>query len=306
MQTATLSPRTNSIIDTPPLFIKAPGTCGELMQGAIDEQDFLVNCPINLFSYAKLQSIDDRGLYLHNENSYTKIRDIIDLAMDEYKLKLNHSLKMHSNIPRGKGMASSSADITAAFEAICRCSAISLTPEDFAHIVTEIEASDLVHLLGINHLNHLTGTLFESMPVPHEMSILVVDCGGYIATDTFDRRYAHSLYRKNQPYLKETLKLLKFGLHNDNLAAVAKAATRSAQLNQQIHYKPQFDDLLAISQTAGALGVNCAHSGTVLGVMYRSDDKVHEFLLNDITQHFGSDISIVGNFTMISGGCYEY
>ena len=306
MQTATLSPRINSVVDNSPLFIKAPGTCGELMQGAIDGQDFLVNCPIDLFSYAKLQSIETTGLHLHNENSYTKIRDTIDLVMDEYKLKLNHSLKMHSNIPRGKGMASSSADITAAFEAICRCSDIALTPEDFAHIVTEIEASDLVHFLGISHLNHLTGKLFESMPVPQGMSILVVDCGGYIATDTFDRRQAHSLYRNNQPYLKETLKLLKFGLHNENLAAVAKAATRSAKFNQKIHYKPQFDDLLAISQTAGALGVNCAHSGTVLGVMYRSNDKVREFLLNDITQHFGSDISIVGNFMMISGGCYEY
>ena len=30
--------------------VKAPATCGELIQGAIDGQDFLVNCPIDLFS----------------------------------------------------------------------------------------------------------------------------------------------------------------------------------------------------------------------------------------------------------------
>ena len=52
------------------LRLKAPGTCGELMQGAIDEQDFLVNCPVNLFSYATVQKGDD-GLHLHDLHRYT-------------------------------------------------------------------------------------------------------------------------------------------------------------------------------------------------------------------------------------------
>ncbi|MEJ7808311.1 MAG: hypothetical protein WKG03_20620, partial [Telluria sp.] len=107
-------------------------------------------------------------------------------------------------------------------------------------------------------------------------------------------------------YLKEALAMLKRGLHDDDAVAVAEAATRSAKLNQQIHIKPQFDELLASTRELGALGVNCAHSGTVLGVMYRSGDNLKSRLQADITQRFGSGISIVGDFKIISGGCYDY
>ena len=131
------------------------------MQGEIDGRDFLVNCPINLFAYAKLEPVAHAGLHLHNEARYIKIRDTIMLAADEYTLTLSHNVEIHSDIPRGKGMASSSADITAAFEAICRCSGLSLTAETFADIITKIEPSDLVHFPGISHLNHLTGQLLR-------------------------------------------------------------------------------------------------------------------------------------------------
>ncbi|UUZ55883.1 hypothetical protein LP419_10665 [Massilia sp. H-1] len=105
------------------------------------------------------------------------------------------------------------------------------------------------------------------------MNVLVVDCGGEIDTIAFDRQKARGIYRKNQPYLKEALALLKRGLYEGDPLAVAEAATRSAQLNQQIHIKPQFDEMLRTTRELGALGVNCAHSGTVLGVMYRSSDS---------------------------------
>jgi L-threonine kinase len=285
--------------------LKAPGTCGELMQGAIDEQDFLVNCPVNLFSYATVHAGDD-GLHLHDLHRYTKIRDTIALAAHEYAFRLKHQVAIRSDIPRGKGMASSSADITAALEAVCRSCDVALTAELFARIVTEIEPSDCVHFPGIAHVNHLTGQLIESMPAPEGMNVLVVDCGGEIDTIAFDRQKARGIYRQNQPYLKDALAMLKRGLHDGDPILVAEAATRSAQLNQQIHIKPQFEELLATTRELGALGVNCAHSGTVLGVMYRTSDNLKARLTSDITQRFGSGISIVGDFNIISGGCYDY
>lgn len=286
--------------------LKAPGTCGELMQGAIDERDFLVNCPVNLFSHATVSSSAREGLHLDDLNKFTKIRDAIALASHEHAFRLSHQVSISSDIPRGKGMASSSADITAALEAVCRSCDVELTDELFAQIVTEIEPSDCVHFPGIAHVNHLTGELLESMPAPDDMNVLIVDCGGEIDTISFDRQRARAVYRKEQPYLNQALRMLKRGLYEGDLGAVAEAATRSAQLNQQIHRKPQFDELLAGSRALGALGVNCAHSGTVLGVMYRSSDRLKDTLIGDIESRFGKSISIVGDFNIISGGCYDY
>lgn len=305
MQATALHPEAPQLPRVSGLRLKAPGTCGELMQGAIDEQDFLVNCPVNLFSFATVHD-GSEGLFLHDLHRYTKIRDTIALAAHEYAFRLSHQVAIRSDIPRGKGMASSSADITAALEAVCRSCDVKLTAELFARIVTEIEPSDCVHFPGIAHVNHLTGQLFESMPAPEGLNVLVVDCGGEIDTIAFDRQRARGVYRQNQPYLKDALAMLKRGLHDGDPVAVAEAATRSAVLNQQIHIKPQFEELLATSRELGALGVNCAHSGTVLGVMYRGADKLGARLAADINQRFGPGISIVGDFNIISGGCYDY
>jgi L-threonine kinase len=59
---------------------KAPGTCGEFVQGAIDGQDFLVNCPINLYSHATVYTSDRPGLHLQNLYQFSKIRDAIALV----------------------------------------------------------------------------------------------------------------------------------------------------------------------------------------------------------------------------------
>lgn len=285
--------------------LKAPGTCGELMQGAIDEQDFLVNCPVNLFSHATVSAHHRPGLHLNDLNQFTKIRDAIALASQEYALTLNHQMTISSDIPRGKGMASSSADITAALEAICRDCGLSIPFELFARILTEIEPSDCVHFPGIAHVNHLTGQLIESMPAPNDMNVLIVDCGGEIDTIGFDRERARGVYRKNQGMLRNALDMLKRGLHTGNAAQVAQAATVSATLSQQIHFKPQFEELLAKTRALGALGVNCAHSGTVLGVLHRANEKIKDSLVHTIEKAFGKGTHILGDYKIISGGCYE-
>lgn len=289
-----------------PFRMKAPGTCGELMQGAIDEQDFLVNCPIDLYAYATVHNDSGkRGLYLDDLHRYTKIRDTLELAAAEFAIRLSHRVTIRSDIPRGKGMASSSADISAALDALCRSSSLRLHAEPFARLVTEIEPSDCVHFGGIAHVNHLTGRLYDSMPAPQGMSVLIVDCGGEIDTIGFDRKRARALYRQHQPYLKEALATLKRGLRENDLQAVARAATASAALNQQIHYKPQFDELLARARELGALGVNCAHSGTVLGVMYASCERLHERLVDEVQRRFGRGTPIVGNYNIVAGGCRD-
>lgn len=296
-----------SIPDTiTPLRMKAPGTCGELMQGAIDEQDFLVNCPIDLYSHATVhRDTRQRGLFLDDLHRYTKIRDTLELAAHEFAIRLCHRVAIRSDIPRGKGMASSSADISAALEAVCRSAGLRLNPELFARLVTEVEPSDCVHFAGIAHVNHLTGRLFDAMPAPSDISVLVVDCGGEIDTIGFDRKRARALYRQHQPCLKNALATLKRGLHEGDAQAVADAATASARLNQQIHVKPQFPELLARARELGALGVNCAHSGTVLGIMYRTSDRLGERLAGDVERRFGAGTPIVGDYRIIAGGCHD-
>ncbi|SDW11254.1 GHMP family kinase ATP-binding protein [Marinobacter mobilis] len=297
-----------SNIDAPSGIIrrKAPGTCGELVQGALDGQDFLVNCPIDLYSYATVKSHPEPGLHIASPGKFSKIRDTLLLASEHHSLTLAHQLNIFSDIPRGKGMASSSADITAALMAVTDHCGVAMDLEGFSTIVTEIEPSDCVNFPGIAHLNHLTGNLFESMPAPRGLKVLIVDCGGSVDTITFNRVQARKVYKAHDSYLRDTVFTLKKGLHSGDLEAVAFAATCSAKLNQKIMFKPQFDKLLELALSSGALGVNCAHSGTVLGVLYREDDQLDAYLRTSISNQFDDALEIVGTFNVIGGGAHEF
>lgn len=285
--------------------MRAPGTCGEFVQGEIDGRDFLVNCPVDLYSYASIYNSPTPGLQLQNAGSFNKIADTISLATQEFLLDLSHRVSVRSDIPRGKGMASSTADLTAALAAVCRSCDLPLTPAAFARLLTEIEPSDCTHFEGIAHVNHLTGDLLDSLPAPDDMRVLVVDCGGEIDTIGFDRERARSVYRREPHAIREALDLLKRGLRTGNLQLVADGATRSASISQAIHFKPQFDDLLFHARKWGALGVNCAHSGSVLGVLYRASERLKDTLRTKVENHFGDGLQVVGDYAVISGGYRE-
>jgi L-threonine kinase len=288
-----------------PIRMKAPGTCGELAQGEIDGCDFLVNCPINLFSHATIEQAIALGVDVRDAAHHTKICNAVALYAQEQGLSLAHKISIESAIPRGKGMASSTADITAALSAVCRSCDRSLPPEAFASLIAMVEPSDCVHFPGVAHVNHLTGELLGIWQAPQNLRIIVVDCGGEVDTISFDREYARHVYRKNQPIVYGFLERLRHSLQDGDIAAIGEAATESAELSQQIHPKPQFDDLRSLTQGLGALGVNCAHSGTVLGVLYQASNDLRDTLLRGIEQQFGSDLAVLGDFTLIGGGCSE-
>jgi len=134
----------------------------------------------------------------------------------------------------------------------------------------------------------------------------VVDCGGEVDTLAFDRERARCVYRCHQPELRAALAQLKSGLRGRDEAAVAEAATRSALLSQRILPKRPLQDMLAVTLEAGALGVNCAHSGTVLGVLHRTSDGLGERLRRTVERHFGDAVTLLGDHHVIAGGCHDY
>jgi L-threonine kinase len=280
----------------------APGTCGELVQGFVDGQDFLVNCPVDLYSRAALTPSGEVGLQLEQPGKHGKVARAVEVVCRSCNVDANHRLVVDSQIPRGKGMASSTADITAALEAFCRSQSLTLSDRQFAQVLAQVEPSDCVHFPGIAHLNHLTGELFEVLPAPQGLRVLVVDCGGEVDTVSFNRERAREVYGDNRSTIVAALALLKLGLRTGDLRAVAHAATLSAELSQRILFKAPFRRLLERSIAHGALGVNCAHSGTVLGILYREADRLGASLRSLVETHFKSSLRFVGDHRIIAGG----
>ncbi len=99
---------------------RAPGTCGELAQGAIDGEDFLVNCPIDLHAQAAVHASAAGGLHMRDAQAHGKIARALARLAGQLPGCAGREVVVTSRIPRGKGMASSTADLTAALCAVLR------------------------------------------------------------------------------------------------------------------------------------------------------------------------------------------
>jgi uncharacterized protein involved in propanediol utilization len=58
----------------PPVHCRrAPGTCGELLQGFLAGRDFMVNCPIDLYATAHARASGTPGLNVRNAGECAKV-----------------------------------------------------------------------------------------------------------------------------------------------------------------------------------------------------------------------------------------
>ncbi|NLC76470.1 MAG: GHMP kinase [Clostridia bacterium] len=257
----------------------APGTCGELVEGAIDDKTFLVTCPIDLGSTIEV-SREGTGL----AEGFPKTAKAIELAAGKLDLPVRElGFERESLLPPGKGMGSSTADIAAAVLAVCRLAGQELSPREIAELALAVEPSDGIMFPGLVLFDHREGKWFEELGEAPAINILIADPGGVVDTVTFNRDdYLAKMNRKKEPQVKEALRLVKEGLASGDLHKIGRGATESALANQELLPKPDLPQMLRWAEEVKALGVNVAHSGTVMGILLAEDgyhpEEVKPFL----------------------------
>lgn len=286
--------------------VRAPGSCGELVQGTLDGINFLVTCPINCYSEVTVA--------INNGISPDPARSKTRLAMERTLDRLGRravtgAATVRSDIPPGKGMASSSADISAACLATALACGQVLPPETIADLALSIEPTDAVFYPGIMLFDHVRGRIREPLGTPPPATILVLDGGGEVDTVQFNRR--RDLAEKNarkEPAIREALALVKAGLAAKDLRQIGEAATISALANQDILPKPDLPRLAKWVIRCGASGINAAHSGTVVGVLCDpGDPELVAYFTREIPRQFPAyrifrPVQLVGGGLTVAGG----
>ncbi len=62
--------------------------------------------------------------------------------------------------------------------------------------------------------------------------------------------------------------MLREGLHTGDLRLIGQGATIGSLAYAEVVARPHLPDLLNLAEQTGALGVNTAHSGTVMGLLF--------------------------------------
>ena len=142
-----------------------------------------------------------------------------------------------------------------------------MEPWEVARIALSVEPSDSLMFPGLALFDHRSGRVYEDLGPAPPLEVVVLDFGGTVDTLAYNRRYRADLLRKMVAEHQEALAAVKEGLRRGNLADIGYGATLSARAHQRILHKPQLETVIGLAREVGALGVNVAHSGTVIGVL---------------------------------------
>lgn len=249
------------------------GSFGELLQGVLPDGDqhFLVTLPIASWSTATFQySLCQSEVEVRPPHKRKSVQ-LARRLLDRFGASGGGFLEIVSDIPEGKGLASSSADLVATARAVGRALEHELDAIDFEALLREIEPSDGVMYPEVVAFYHREVRLRERLGVLPSMTIIAYDTGGQVDTISHNlhlRRFSEHEKREYQRLLKALGRAVRSG----DLPAVGAVATRSALMYAGKQTRPEVGHVLRLCEAVGGLGVALAHSGTMLGILLRSDD----------------------------------
>ncbi|MBO3445021.1 cobalamin biosynthesis protein [Clostridium sp. CCUG 7971] len=244
-----------------------PASCGEFVQGILEQEEYLSSYAIDMYSKAE---VEER---LNNINiGPSKSRCAIEKVFERFALPIkesrNISLNIKSEIPIGKGMASSTADIGATIVATLSLIKKSLTSEEISYIASTIEPTDSTYIEKNVVFNPLNGEVIKYLGNIKNSKVVILEPNKTL--DTMKIRNTpnyKNIKIQNKDIISEAFYMLEEGIKNNNLSLVGKAATLSSLANENIDKKDGLKEIIEISQNYGSYGVNIAHSGTVVGIL---------------------------------------
>ena len=267
--------------------VKVPGSCGELWQGVLDRTHLLITCPVNVYSYVEV-NIDESNSGIKAPDDKYKSCEAMRKVLDYFGMfKCGGEICINSEIPQEKGMSSSTSDITGTCIATAEALGRDITPLEIARIAVSIEPTDGLMFKDMLAFDHVGGSIKEYIGPPPKMDILIVDLGGRVNTLDFNIRRDEILKKSNNALeLREAYELVKRGIKEKNIHMLGKGATMSAEFNQKILHKIELMDLMKIADELGACGINTAHSGTVVGILFPPDQVDMQTVICRIEKRF--------------------
>ena len=257
--------------------VRAPGVCGELVQGMLGEAYFLVTCPVDFFARVRVELYREQSgvaATLDCPPNCPKTAAAVAHTLEHLSsADLGARVTVGNPIPRSKGLGSSSADLAAAIAATGLALDITLSPLQIGQLALQVEPTDGVMFPGITLFDHRAGTLVEELGPPLPLEIVALDFGGVVDTLDFNRVDRRSQWQAVKSETDEALGLVREGLQRGDARLLGQGASLSAAAGQQVSFKPRLSDVIKFADSVGAVGVNVAHSGAVIGVLLDATER---------------------------------
>lgn len=247
------------------------GSIGEIIQGKFNNKDILVSYPINLFTKIKLFESN----LCTNKYNYPKSMQFLDNILKEwnfYEYKNKIDIIINSQIPYGKGFASSTADICAVYYALLRMFNKPYDEQELIRHCIKIEPTDSTIFDGLTIFDYKKGLYKQYIGKYLQFYLLVFEGKRIINTVDYNK--------KKLPSLENVDDLINKLIENNSIDIVAKVATESILRNQHRLSYSILPKILKLQKDTGGLGVIGAHSGDVLAIVYDDENTLHRAMKN--------------------------
>lgn len=279
---------------------RAFGTFGELLQGRIWEgkTDFLVTFPIDRYAYAIFVADPTQQEVRVFPPEKVKSQRLAHQLLKHYALPPGGRLILQSELPVGKGLASSSADLVATANAISSCFHQYIETASLAKLMCQIEPSDGVMYPGVVSFHHRQGDLREFLGHLPQLTILGIDEGGELDTIQFNQKHKIFTPAEENEY-QHLLTVLSRAIRQYDLRSIGEVATRSAVMNQALNPKQTLTECIAICKEIDGLGVVAAHSGTCIGILLSATEPTYAVQVQQASRslaRFGKTLGVYHSF----------
>ena len=194
-----------------------PASCGEFVQGILDNEEYLSSYAIDMFSIASLEEKKE-DINLGSKKSRKAIEKVFEKFNIPIEESKNISLDLKSNIPIGKGMASSTADIGATIKATLSILNKKLNDEEISLIASEIEPTDSIILYKNSIFNPINGSVKKYLSSFDNGRVIILEPKEILETKIIRSNPNYlNIKLENKSIIKKSFNLLEKGLKNNDL-----------------------------------------------------------------------------------------
>ncbi|WP_459959583.1 GHMP family kinase ATP-binding protein [Nocardia sp. IFM 10818] len=262
-----------------------------------ENRDFLVTLPIRAGSVAVFEPGSPTGEIETFPPHKSKSQRLAALMLARSRSSARTRggrLTLISDLPEGKGLASSTADLVATARAIADAQGRRITASEIEGDLRAIEPSDGVMYPGSVAFYHREVRLLTRLAPLRSLTIVTGDEGGYVDTVEFNR-CAKPFTTADKHEYSRLLGALTTAAERGDLRAIGEIATRSAELSTTLRARPHLDKMIAAARGLGALGVIVAHSGTTSGILLADDDPDYSAKVDEarrISADFATEVTV--------------
>ncbi len=246
---------------------KSFASFGEIVQGRLlNGKDFLVTIPIDMWSTCELicESIDGPCFV---DAKFSKSRKVAEHMLEILGISsgIRISIDFTRNIPIGKGLSSSTADMLAVVRAFQEVFGILVTENFISSLFANIEPHDGLHYDMSVAYNHRQGKLLRELHYIPDFHIIAVDAGGEFSTEEYNQNlnFTPELLTEYDKLYNE----LSVAFANRDDTEIARCAQKSSELHANRTGSVFLAKILKKAGEVDVLGLLTTHSGTCGGFL---------------------------------------